>query len=164
MSKSCSFDVVSQVDMQEVDNAVNQTVKEISQRYDFKNSKSTIELDGEDIKIIADDDYKLGAVVDILQSKILKRGIDLKSLDYGKAEDASGGTVKQIVKIKQGISKERAKDVVAAIKDSKIKVQAQIMDDQVRVTGKNKDDLQQVIQMLKAGDFDVPLQFTNFRS
>ncbi|MBS4025976.1 MAG: YajQ family cyclic di-GMP-binding protein [Clostridia bacterium] len=164
MSKSCSFDVVSQVDMQEVDNAVNQTAKEISQRYDFKNSKSSIELEGEEIKIIADDDYKLGAVVDVLQSKIIKRGIDLKSLDYGKAESASGGTVKQTVKVKQGISKEKGKEVVAIIKNSKMKVQAQIMDDQVRITGKNKDDLQEAIQLLKQGDFDQPLQFTNFRS
>jgi uncharacterized protein YajQ (UPF0234 family) len=164
VSKSCSFDVVSQVDMQEVDNAVNQTAKEISQRYDFKNSKSSIELEGEEIKIIADDDYKLGAVVDVLQSKIIKRGIDLKSLDYGKAESASGGTVKQTVKVKQGISKEKGKEVVAIIKNSKMKVQAQIMDDQVRITGKNKDDLQEAIQLLKQGDFDQPLQFTNFRS
>jgi uncharacterized protein YajQ (UPF0234 family) len=164
VSKSCSFDVVSQVDMQEVDNAVNQTAKEISQRYDFKNSKSSIELEGEEIKIIADSDYKLGAVVDVLQSKIIKRGIDLKSLDYGKVEPASGGTVRQVVKVKQGISKEKGKEVVAIIKNSKLKVQAQIMDDQVRVTGKNKDDLQEVIQLLKQEDFDQPLQFTNFRS
>lgn len=164
MAKNCSFDVVSIVDLQEVDNAVNQTEREISQRYDFKNSKSTISLEGEDIKIIADDDYKLSAVIDILQSKIIKRGIELSALDYGKAEAASGGTVRQIIKIKQGISKEIGKDVVAAIKNSKLKVQAQIMDDQVRVTGKNKDDLQEVIQLLKEGDFGQPLQFNNFRS
>ncbi|MDW7674136.1 MAG: YajQ family cyclic di-GMP-binding protein [Bacillota bacterium] len=164
MAKGCSFDVVSEVDLQEVDNAVNQTVKEISQRYDFKNSKAKLELEGDEIKIIADDDYKLTAVIDVLQSKVIKRGIDLKSLDYGKVESASGGTVRQVVKVKQGISKEKGKEVVAAIKESKLKVQAQIMDDQVRVTGKNKDDLQEVIQLLRESDFDQPLQFTNFRS
>lgn len=164
MAKNSSFDVVSSVDMQEVDNAINQTVKEISQRYDFKNSKSNLELEGDTIKVTSDDEYKLGAVIDILQSKVIKRGIDLKSLDYGKVETAGGGTVRQLITIKQGISKEKGKEVVAAIKNSKLKVQAQIMDDQVRVTGKNKDDLQQVIQLLKEGDFDQPLQFTNFRS
>lgn len=164
MAKNSSFDVVSEVDMQEVDNAVNQTVKEISQRYDFKGSKSSLELEGKVIKIITDDEYKLKSVVDILQSKIIKRGIDLKTLDYGKVEPASGGLVKQDVNIQEGITKEKGKELVAAIKATKIKVQAQIMDDQVRVTGKNKDDLQEIISLLKEGDYGVPLQFTNFRS
>lgn len=164
MAKDCSFDVVSEVDMQEVDNAVNQTVKEINQRFDFRGSKSSVTLEGEQIKIIADDDFKLKSVIDILQTKVIKRGISLKNLDYGKIEPASQGTVRQLITIKKGISKEKAKDVVAAIKASKIKVQAQIMDDQVRVSGKDKDDLQQVITMLKQKDFDIELQFTNYRS
>ncbi|GBG57061.1 UPF0234 protein yitk [Sporomusaceae bacterium FL31] len=164
MAKDCSFDIVSDVDMQEVDNAVNQTAKEISQRFDFRNSKSSIVLEGEEIKLIGDDDYKLNSIIDILQTKIIKRNVSLKSLDYGKIESASHGTVRQVIKIKKGISKEKGKEVVAAIKDTKLKVQAQLMDDQVRVSGKNKDDLQQVIAKLKQVDLDVDLQFVNFRS
>ncbi|QJW47304.1 YajQ family cyclic di-GMP-binding protein [bacterium BFN5] len=164
MAKDCSFDIVSDVDMQEVDNAVNQTAKEISQRFDFRNSKSSIVLEGEEIKLIGDDDYKLNSIIDILQTKIIKRNVSLKSLDYGKIESASHGTVRQVIKIKKGISKEKGKEVVAAIKDTKLKVQAQLMDDQVRVSGKNKDDLQQVISKLKQVDLDVDLQFVNFRS
>jgi uncharacterized protein YajQ (UPF0234 family) len=164
MAKDCSFDIVSDVDMQEVDNAVNQTAKEISQRFDFRGSKSSIALEAEEIKIIGDDDYKLQSVIDILQTKIVKRGISLKALDYGKVDPASHGTVRQIIKIKKGIDKETAKLVVAAIKESKLKVQPQIMDDQVRVSGKNKDDLQNTIANLKQMDFKVDLQFVNFRS
>jgi len=164
MAKDCSFDIVSDVDMQEVDNAVNQTAKEIAQRFDFRGSKSSITLEAEEIKIIGDDDYKLQSVIDILQTKIVKRGISLKALDYGKVEPASHGTVRQIIKIKKGIDKETAKLVVAAIKESKLKVQPQIMDDQVRVSGKNKDDLQNTIAKLKQTDFKVDLQFVNFRS
>ncbi|SEP43356.1 YajQ family cyclic di-GMP-binding protein [Propionispora vibrioides] len=164
MAKDCSFDIVSDVDMQEVDNAVNQTAKEISQRFDFRGSKSSIALEAEEIKIIGDDDYKLQSVIDILQTKIVKRGISLKALDYGKVDPASHGTVRQIIKIKKGIDKETAKLVVAAIKESKLKVQPQIMDDQVRVSGKNKDDLQNTIAKLKQMDFKVDLQFVNFRS
>lgn len=163
-AKDCSFDVVSQVDLQEVDNAVNQTVKEIAQRFDFRNSKSSLALEGDKITIIADDDYKLKSVIDILQTKVVKRGISLKNLEYGKIEPASHGTVRQIVTVKNGISKEIAKDIVAAIKDSKLKVQAQIMDDQVRVSAKAKDDLQAVIGKLKQTDFPVELQFINYRS
>ncbi|SHK03151.1 YajQ family cyclic di-GMP-binding protein [Propionispora hippei] len=164
MAKDCSFDIVSDVDMQEVDNAVNQTAKEISQRFDFRGSKSSIALEAEEIKIIGDDDYKLQSVIDILQTKIVKRGISLKALDYGKVEPASHGTVRQVIKIKKGIDKETAKLVVAAIKESKLKVQPQIMDDQVRVSGKNKDDLQNTMAKLKQMDFKVDLQFVNFRS
>ncbi|MDU4961793.1 MAG: YajQ family cyclic di-GMP-binding protein [Sporomusaceae bacterium] len=163
-SKECSFDVVSDVDMQEVDNAVNQTKKEIAQRFDFRNSKSALSLDGDQITILADDDFKLKSVVDILETKALKRGVGLKSLDYGKIEPASHGAVRQVVTIKKGISKEMAKDVVARIKATKLKVQAQIMDDQVRISSKNKDDLQTVINHLKQQDFPVELQFVNFRS
>lgn len=158
-----SFDIVSKVEMQEVDNAVNQTVKEISQRYDFKGSKCEIKLEKDAIKLLADDDYKLKAVVDILQSKCIKRGISLKSLQYGNVEPASGGMVRQAVDIQQGISKEKGKDIIAVVKESKLKVQAQIQDDQVRVTGKNRDDLQDVIKLLKGKDLGVELQFVNFR-
>ncbi len=158
-----SFDIVSKVDMQEVDNAVNQTVKEIAQRYDFKKSKSEITLEKDSVKVLADDDFRLKAVVDILQSKCVKRGISLKSLDYGKQESASGGMVKQVITIRQGISKEKGKEIVALIKETKLKVQGQIQDDQVRVTGKNIDDLQEIIRLLKGKDLGVEMQFINFR-
>lgn len=164
MAKDCSFDVVSDVDMQEVDNAINQAKKEIGTRYDFRGSKSEISLEGTTIKLVSDDDYKLGAVVDVLKGKMVKRSVALKNLDYGKIEPAAGATVRQIVTIKQGISKEVAKDVVKVIKGMKLKVTAQIMEDQVRVTGKDKDELQAVIQTLKNQDFPVELQFVNFRS
>jgi uncharacterized protein YajQ (UPF0234 family) len=159
-----SFDIVSKVDMQEVDNAVNQTVKEIAQRYDFKGSKSQVTLEKETIKILADDDFRLKAIIDILQSKCIKRGISLKSLDYGKAETASGGMVRQNIAIRQGIAKEKGKEICALIKETRIKVQGQIQEDQVRVTGKNIDDLQEIIRLLKGKDLDVELQFINFRS
>lgn len=159
-----SFDVVSEVNLQEADNAVNQTAKEIRQRFDFKGSKVEVSLEGDEIKIIADDEFKLTSVIDILQSKAVRRNVPLKSLSYGKIEPASGGTIRQIVKIQQGISKEKGREIVAAIKQTKAKVQAQIMDDQVRVTGKKLDDLQAMIQMLKEKDFDIELQFINFRN
>ncbi len=158
-----SFDIVSKVDMQEVDNAVNQTVKEIGQRYDFKGSKAEISREGDAIKVLGDDDYKLKAVVDVLQSKFIKRGISIKSLQYGKVEQASGGMARQLITVQQGISKEKGKEIIAVIKESKIKVQAQIQDDQVRVTGKNRDDLQEAIQLLKGKDLGVEMQFGNFR-
>ena len=159
-----SFDIVSKVDMQEVDNAVNQTIKEIGQRYDFKGAKCEVTLENETIKILADDDFRLKAVVDILQSKFIKRQISPKALQYGKTEQASGGMVRQIVTIQQGISKEKGKEINALIKETKLKVQGQIQDDQVRVTGKNIDDLQEVIRLLKVKDLGVELQFVNFRS
>jgi uncharacterized protein YajQ (UPF0234 family) len=158
-----SFDIVSKVDMQEVDNAVNQAIKEIGQRYDFKGSKCQITPEKDSVKILADDDYKLKAVVDVLQSKFMKRNISIKALQYGKVEQASGGMVRQIITVQQGISKEKAKDITNAIKESKLKVQAQIQDDQVRVIGKNRDDLQDAIQLLKGMELDVEMQFTNFR-
>ncbi|MBF1761219.1 MAG: YajQ family cyclic di-GMP-binding protein [Veillonella sp.] len=164
MAKDCSFDVVSEVDMQEVDNAVNQAIKEIGTRYDFRGSKSEISLEGDTIKLIGDDEYKLGAVVDVLKGKMVKRNVSIKNLEFGKVEAASGATVRQLVTIKKGISQENAKKVTKAIKDMKIKVQASIQGDQVRVSGKDKDDLQAVIQMLKNLDVPVELQFTNFRS
>lgn len=165
MAKENSFDIVSEVDLQEVDNAVNQTVKEISQRFDFKGSKVDVELVEDDkIKIIADDEYRLKSVIDILQSKLVRRGISLKFLDYGKIEPASGATVRQLITIKQGIPTEKAKDIVAHIKKLKLKVQAQIQNEQVRVSGKERDDLQKVIQSVKSADFDLELQFTNYRT
>ena len=164
MAKDCSFDVVSEVDMQEVDNAVNQAKKEIGTRYDFRGSKSEINLEGDIIKIIGDDEYKLNAIIDVLKGKMVKRNVAIKNLDYGKVEPAAGATVRQVITIKKGITKENAKEVVKAIKNMKLKVQASIQEDQVRVSGKDKDDLQAVIQMLKQLDVPVELQFVNFRS
>lgn len=158
-----SFDIVSQIDMQEVDNAVNQTVKEITQRYDFKNSKSEVSLEKDSIRILADDDFRLKAIIDILQSKCVKRGVSLKALKYGSVESASGGLVRQVVSLQQGISKEKGKEIIAAIKETRLKVQGQIQEDQVRVTGKNIDDLQEIIKLLKGKDLEVEMQFINFR-
>lgn len=164
MAKDCSFDIVSEVDMQEMDNAVNQAKKEIVQRYDFKGSKAEIVLDAESLKFTAEDDYKLKAMLDVLRGKMIKRSVPIKCLDPGKIEQASGGMVKQVITIQKGISKEKAKDVTAYIKDLKLKVQTQIMDDKIRITGAKKDDLQNVIQKLKEKDFGLELQFINFRS
>jgi len=163
MSKAESFDIVSKVDMQEVDNAINQTNKEISQRYDFKNSKSEVTLEDGNLKIVAEDDFKLRSVVDILQSKLIRRQVPIKNLEYGKVEDASGGTIRQIINLKQGIETDIAKQIVKDIKNLKLKVQGQIMDDQVRVSGKSRDDLQEVIGFLKEQDYKLELQFTNYR-
>lgn len=159
-----SFDIVSKVDMQEVDNAVNQARKEIDQRYDFKGTHNEIDLQKDDIVILAADDYKLTAVIDILRGKLAKRDVSPKCLELGKKEPASHGAMRQRIAILQGIDKERGKEVVKAIKESKLKVQAQIMEDQVRVSGKQIDDLQEVIQLLKGKDFGIELQFTNMRS
>jgi cyclic-di-GMP-binding protein len=163
MASTYSFDVVSEVDMQEVDNAVNQAKKEIDQRYDFKGSKTEIDLGDEEIKLSTDDEFRLKAVVEILKAKFIKRGISPKALDLGKVEKASLGTVRQNAKIVKGISKEKAKDVVAEIKASKLKVQTQIMENQVRVSGKEKDDLQAIMTLLRGKDFGIELQFTNYR-
>jgi uncharacterized protein YajQ (UPF0234 family) len=161
-----SFDIVSDVNMQEMDNAVNQTVKEISQRYDFKGSKTSVELRQKDkqVIVVAEDDYKLGAAKDILQSKMVKRSVPLKNLKYETIEQATGGQVRQVITIQQGIDKDVAKKITTLIKDSKLKVQAQLMEDQVRVTGKNIDDLQETMRSLRASSLDVELQFTNMRS
>ncbi|MFA7534677.1 MAG: YajQ family cyclic di-GMP-binding protein [Desulfuromonadales bacterium] len=158
-----SFDIVSKVDLQEIDNAVNQTRKEVEQRYDFKGTHNEIDLETDAIVLLAADDYKLQAIVDILKGKLVRRNVSPKCLDFGKKEPASAGAVRQRVAIVQGISKEKGKEVVKTIKDSKLKVQAQIMEDQVRVTGKQLDDLQEIIQLLKGRDFDIELQFINFR-
>jgi len=163
MSKENSFDIVSKIDMQEVDNAINQAVREIENRFDFKNSKSEIRQEKDQIILISDDEFKLKNVVDILENKLVKRGISLKALKYGKVEEAAGNTVRQVVDLQQGISKEQAKEVTKIIKDTKLKVQAQIQGDQIRVTGKVRDDLQMVIKTLKEKDLDFELQFINFR-
>ena len=165
MAKEPSFDVVSEVDMQEVSNAVNQTVKEITQRFDFKGTKSTVEIEkGTAIKIVTEDDTRMRNIVDILQSKFIKRGVAIKNLEYGKVEPAAGGMVRQIIQVKQGIDADVAKKITKDIKTLKVKVQAQVQDDQIRVSGKKIDDLQTVIAFLKGQEYGVELQFSNFRS
>lgn len=163
MAKDSSFDIVSKVDMQEVTNAIHQAQKEIEQRFDFKGSKSSIELQEEKIILISDDDFKLRNVIDILEGKLVKREVSLKALEYGKVQPAAGDTVRQEVKLVQGISQEKGKDINKIIKDSKIKVSSSIQGDQVRVTGKNRDDLQAVIALLRKQDLGVDLQFINYR-
>ncbi len=165
MATDFSFDIVSTVDMQEVLNAVNQSNKEISQRYDFKGSKSEITLQQKDnaITILADDDLKLKSVLEILKAKFVKRSVPIKALTFQKAEEASGGMIRQKVDIQSGITKDKCKEVVKFIKDTKMKVQAQIQDAQVRVTGRKKDDLQELMEKLKEKDFDMNIQFENYR-
>ena len=158
-----SFDIVSKVDMQEVDNAVNQAMKEIGQRFDFKGSKSSIAIEKEELVLVSDDDQKMKSVVDVLQSKLVKRNIPLKALTYGKVEPAAGSTVRQRITLQQGIPTDKAKEIVKIIKNAKIKVQAAIQSDQVRVSGKSRDDLQEVIQLLKGEDLGIDMQFTNYR-
>ena len=165
MAKNCSFDVVSNVDLQEVKKAVNQAMMEIRQRFDFKGSKSEISLDEKvpALNLISDDDHKIKSVVDILESKLVKRKVSLKALSYGKVEPAGGNTVRQAIQLQQGIPQEKGKEIVKAIKGMKTKVQGQVMDDQVRVSGKNRDDLQAVIAELKEKDFGIAMSFTNYR-
>jgi len=165
-SKNSSFDITSETDLAEVQNACNQTMLEIRQRFDFKGSKSQVEIDMKtaEIKILADDAHKLKSVIDIIQGKLVKRKISIKALDYGNVEAASGDTVRQSIKIQQGIPQEKGKEIVKHIKTLGLKkMQAQIMDDQVRVTGKDKDDLQSVIESLKQKDFGIDMTFTNYR-
>ena len=167
MAQQSSFDVTTGVDLQEVDNAVNQARKEVSQRYDFKGSTAEIEYDKEKatLTLLADDEYKLTALVDILQSKLIKRGVPIRNLDYGKIEPASLSKARQVITLQQGISTEKGKEIVKAIKNGGFKkVQAQIQDDQVRVQSPSIDELQAVIAMLKQEDFGVELSFGNFRS
>ena len=165
MADQHSFDVVSEVNIQEVKNALHQTAKELQQRFDFKGSKSHVTLEEDDkvLVILSDDEGKLKSVIDILQNKFVKRGISLKALDYGKVEQALAGTVRQRVAITQGIASEKAKDIGKAIRDAKFKAQTQIQGDQLRVTSKSRDELQAVIAFLKDRDFGIPLQFTNYR-
>ncbi len=160
-----SFEVFSKVDLQEVSNAIQQALKEIGQRFDLRGSKSNIELDKgkNEINIVSDDEYKLKSVIDILQSKLIKRQVPLKALDYGKVETALSDTVKQAVSLQQGIPTEKGKEIVKAIKTSKLKVQAEIQKDQLRVRAKKIDDLQSVITFLKDKDFDIHIEFINYR-
>ena len=164
MAAENSFDVVSNVDLQEVRNAVNQAEKEIANRYDLKKAAAVLHLEGEEIVLEAADNFSVQQALDVLQSKIVKRGINLKSLRYGKVEPASGSRARQKITLQQGIPQETAKKIVAEIKTRKLKVQAAIQGDTVRVSGKNRDDLQTVIAALKAMDLDVPLTFSNYRS
>lgn len=163
MAEQNSFDIVSKVDLQELKNAVDQAIKEIRQRFDFKDSISNIVLEKEEIILTSDDAYRLKSVVDIFQSKLVKRNISLKSMEYGKVEEALGQTVRQKIKVKQGIASEAAKEITKEIKNAKLKVQAQIQGDQIRVTGKSRDDLQAAMALLKKKDFGTDLQFTNYR-
>jgi uncharacterized protein YajQ (UPF0234 family) len=164
MAQDFSFDVVSRVDLQEVKNAVDQAMREVGTRYDFKGTVCNIELDEEEsLKLAADNEFKLKALIEVLESKLFKRGVSLKSLSYGKMEPAAKGTVRQEVKIQQGVETEKARKMVKLIKDMGLKVQAQIQGDQLRVSGKVKDQLQSVMQMLKQQDFGIDLQFVNYR-
>jgi len=163
MPDQSSFDIVSQINLQEVKNAVDQAMKEIQQRFDFKDSKSEITLENQDLIVLADDEYKLKSVLDILQSKLVKRGVSLKAISYGTPEHALGGLTRQKLTLQQGIPQEKAKEIVKAIRDAKFKVQPQIQGDQIRVSSKSKDELQTVIAFLRQKDFALPLQFANYR-
>jgi len=159
-----SFDIVCKVEMQEVTNALDQARREIQTRYDLKGTKNEIALEETDIVVTAADEMKLRAVVDILQSKLHRRGVPLKALSYGTVDDAAGGTKRQRIALQQGIPIEKAREIVRMIKDTKLKVQAAIQEDQVRVSGKNRDDLQTIIQMVRDKDLGIALQFSNYRN
>jgi len=165
MADEHTFDIACELDMQEVLNAVTQAEKEIGQRFDFKGSKSSIELDKGKaiITLVSDDEFKLKSVIEILQSKLVKRGVSLKALTYGKIDQAAGSTVRQVITLQQGISQEKAKEIVKIIKDTKLKVNAEIQKDQVRVRGKKIDDLQTLMALIKGKDLGIHLQFTNYR-
>lgn len=158
-----SFDVVSEVNKQEIDNALNQTRKEVDTRYDFRGTHTEIVQEKDLIKLMSADEFKVKAVQEVLRGKAIKRGIDAKALSFGNVEPAQGGRAKCEVKIIEGISQDIGKKIVKSIKDTKMKVQAQIQDNQVRITGKKKDDLQEAIGLLRGQDFGIPLQFKNFR-
>lgn len=164
MAAENSFDIACKLDMQEVANAINQAKREIETRYDLKGSKNDIEQEKMVLTITSGDDMKLKAVLDILQSKLHRRGIDLKALTVGDPESAAGGTVRQTVTLQDGVPQDKAREIVRLIKDSKIRVQASIQENQVRVSGKNRDDLQAIIALVKAKDLGIALQFTNYRS
>ncbi|WP_416722818.1 YajQ family cyclic di-GMP-binding protein [Bacillus stercoris] len=163
MAKESSFDIVSKVELPEVQNAIQIALKEISTRYDFKGSKSDISLDKEELVLISDDEFKLSQLKDVLVSKLIKRNVPTKNIDYGKVENASGGTIRQRAKLVQGIDKDNAKKINTIIKNSGLKVKSQVQDDQVRVIGKNKDDLQQIISAVREADLPIDVQFINFR-
>jgi uncharacterized protein YajQ (UPF0234 family) len=164
MAAENSFDIACKLDMQEVANAINQAQREIETRYDLKGAKNEIKQEKMAITIASGDDMKLKAVLDILQSKLHRRGIDLKALTVGDPQPAAGGTVRQTITLQDGVPSEKAKEIVRLIKDSKIRVQASIQENQVRVSGKNRDDLQSVIALVKGKDLGIALQFTNYRS
>jgi uncharacterized protein YajQ (UPF0234 family) len=165
MAAENSFDIVAKVDMQEVRNAIDQAVKEVRTRFDLKDSKSEINLEGEDaIQLASVDEYKLQAVTEILRQKLVKRGVSLRALTFGKVEPAAGSSVRQKITLQQGIAGEKAKEIVRIIKDSKKKVQASIQGDTVRVTGRDRDSLQEVIALLRGRDLGIDMQFTNYRS
>lgn len=165
MAQQNTFDIVSQIDHAEVVNAINQALKEVQTRFDFKGSKSNIELEGQEAIILtSDDEYKLKSLNDILQTKFVKRGVPLKGLTYGKIETALGGTVRQRITLQQGIPQDKAKEIVKFIKDTKLKVQASIQGDVVRIAGRDRDILQDVIAALRDHDFGIDMQFTNYRS
>jgi uncharacterized protein YajQ (UPF0234 family) len=164
MATENSFDIACNLDMQEVSNAVNQTLKEIQQRYDLKGSKCDVLLEKTEITLTVPDDMKLRAVTDILQSKLHRRGVPLKALSYGKAEPAAGGALRQKIALQQGIAIDKAREIVKLIKETKLRVQVQIQEDQVRVSGKSRDDLQSIIAVLKEKDLGIALQFVNYRS
>lgn len=164
MASDSSFDVVSRVDQQELDNALNQARKEIGGRFDFKNSKTEITYDGKTvITVLSDDELKMKNVMDIIQSKAVKRGIDIKAFDFGNLEPAANNTVRQTITVKSGIPKEKSKALMEAIKGLKLKVTAQYQDEQIRVSAKSRDDLQKVIAHLKGMEYELPLQFVNYR-
>lgn len=163
MSSESSFDIVSRLDMQEMSNAVQQALREIETRFDFKGSKSDIKLEKNELIVLSDDEYKLKSVIDILQSKMAKRNLSIKNMDFGKIEPAAMGTVRQRIGLKQGIDQEIAKKINIMIRDSKLKVKSQIQGDEIRVTGKSRDDLQIIIQMLKGANLPIELQFVNYR-
>jgi uncharacterized protein YajQ (UPF0234 family) len=164
MAAENSFDIVCKIDMQEVANALDQTRREVETRYDLKAAKNEITLDKQDIVVLSADDMKLKAVVDILQSKLHKRGVPLKALTYGAVEDAAGSTKRQRITLQQGIPIEKAKEIVRLVKDSKVKVQASIHEDKVKVAGKNRDDLQKIIAMVREKDLGIAVAFDNYRS
>ncbi|MFS1513131.1 YajQ family cyclic di-GMP-binding protein [Chengkuizengella sp. SCS-71B] len=163
MASEYSFDIVSKVDFQELSNAIHQAEREIETRFDFKGSKSEISLDGEEVTIISDDDYKLQSVLDILKTKMVKRNVSIKNLEFDKIEPAASSTVRQKIKVKQGIDQENNKKIRKLIQDEKLKVKTQVQGEQIRVTGKNKDDLQKVIKLLNEADLALELQFINMR-
>ncbi|RNB58713.1 YajQ family cyclic di-GMP-binding protein [Brevibacillus gelatini] len=163
MSKENSFDIVSKVDLSEVNNAIQTAIKEIENRFDFKGSKSSIKLEKDELILVSDDDFKLSQVKDILLGKLVKRNVPIKNLDYGKVEPAAGGTVRQRVKLVQGIDKDNAKKINSIIKEAGLKVKTQIQDDQIRVTGKSKDELQLVISAIRKADLPIEVQFINYR-
>ncbi len=164
MAKENSFDIASKVDLNEVTNAVHQTMKEVRQRFDFKGSQSEVRLDQVELVLTSDDEYKLQSLTEILQQKLVKRKVSLKALSYGKLESALGGTVRQRVSIQQGISSEKAKEIARFIRDTKLKVKSTIQEDSVRVSGRDRDTLQKVITLLREKDFGIDTQFTNYRT